>query len=700
MRRQGLVVTGTDTGVGKTVVAAGLVRALRRKGVDAVAWKPVSTGVSPHFLEPGEDADLLLRASDRDFRSLEDVSPLRWNEPLAPNAAWKAMREETGVKIPRVEIDDIVARFPQDAEFVVVEGCGGLLVPVNPEEDMRELFWALGLPLLIVARPALGTINHTRLTVEAAENAGLDVLGVVLCGMDPETDDPVQRSSLEELRHVGALDETVALRRVADPTDPDLLADAVEAAFDLEKLLGTARGLCGDAGADALGRDDRRFVWHPFTQMKEYEAEEPVVIERAKGPWLYDTRGRRYLDGISSLWANVHGHRDTEIDRAVRRQLGKVAHTTLLGLGSEAAVRCARKLIEVAPEGLTRVFFSDSGSSAVEVALKMAFQSAKQRGEPRRKRFVHFTGSYHGDTLGAVSVGGIDLFHRTFGDLLFQALPAPAPTCYRCPLGKTFPDCGTACLEPFEDLLAQRGDEIAAVIVEPGIQGAAGMIPQPPGWLPRVAAAVHAAGALLVCDEVATGFGRTGNLFAVEEEGVRPDILCVAKGLSGGYLPLAATLTTEAVYASFLGEPEEQRTFFHGHTFTGNALACAAAVASLEKFEWLLNPVETFDLGQRMKSWVDACIAPHPHVGDVRHMGTMMGIELVADRASRAPFPASERAGHKVCRRAMELGLRVRPLGDVLVLMPQIGIEPVLVARMIEILRDALYSVYPVPEEG
>ena len=417
------------------------------------------------------------------------------------------------------------------------------------------------------------------------------------------------------------------------------------------------------------------------------------MIERARGDMLFDTRGREYLDAVSSLWVTVHGHREPEIDEAVRAQLGRVAHSTLLGLANVQSIECAEALLRVAPRNLSRVFYSDSGSTAVEVALKMAFQGAQQRGDTNRRTFVHFAGSYHGDTLGSVSVGGIDLFHRTFKPLLFEAVRAVAPTCYRCPLGKTYPACEIACLEPFEATLRDRGDEIAAVVVEPVMQGAAGMIPQPPGWLPRVAAATRAEGALLICDEVATGFGRTGRMFAVEHEGIEPDLMCVAKGLTGGYLPLAATLATEAVHDAFLGAPEEMRTFFHGHTYTGNPLACAAAVANLRLMETRNTVADAARKGELLGRLLAEQVAPLPHVGDIRRRGLMVGVELVADVATREPFPAAQRMGWRVCRDAMQHGVRLRPLGDVVVLMPPLGFADLSLEQTVDTLARSIRAV-------
>src|SRR5512138_1881897 len=395
---------------------------------------------------------------------------------------------------------------------------------------------------------------------------------------------------------------------------------------------------------ERLWRADHRHLWHPFTQMQDWLAEEPVVVDAAEGVHLVDTLGNRYLDGVSSLWCNVHGHRVPEIDAAIRAQLDRVAHSTLLGLASTASIECAEAVAAVVPRGLTRVFFSDAGATAVEIALKMAFQHHQLRGEPERTEFVALRGGYHGDTIGAVSLGGIDLFHRIFKPLLFGVHHAPQPYCYRCPLAKSYPGCAMACADEVERIFEQRPGKIAAVVLEPLMQGADGMIAQPPGYVRRMRELCDRHGALLVCDEVATGFGRTGTLFAVEQEGVVPDIMTIAKGITGGYLPLAATVTTERIFESFLGPYESRRTFFHGHTYCGNALACAASTASIrlmrerKVIEGLPAKVaalrRALEPAQRME-----------HVGEVRQRGLMVGIELVRDRATKAEYGFGLRAG-------------------------------------------------------
>jgi adenosylmethionine-8-amino-7-oxononanoate aminotransferase len=445
-----------------------------------------------------------------------------------------------------------------------------------------------------------------------------------------------------------------------------------------------------DARTAELRADDRAFVWHPFTQMRGWTAGEPIVIERGEGCELVDTDGRRYLDGVSSLWCNVHGHRHPRLDAALVAQAGRIAHSTMLGLANVPATELARRLVALAPKRLTRVFYAGDGASAVEIALKMAFQYWRLRGEEGRDRFVKLGEAYHGDTVGAVSVGGIDVFHERFGPLLFDTVRAPSPYCYRCPLGLERATCGMACADELERLVARHADRLAAVIVEPLVQAAAGMITAPAGYLRRAREACDRHGLLLIVDEVATGFGRTGRMLACTAEDVEPDLMTVGKGLTGGYLPLSAVLTSEAVYEAFLGEPADGRTFYHGHTYTGNQLACAVALASLDVFaqeETIAGLAPKVELVARR---LEADVRPLRHVGDVRQAGLMVGIELVADRASKRPFPPERLVGARVADLAVPRGVIMRPLGDVVVLMPPLSMTAAQLDRLLDVTAECI----------
>lgn len=418
---------------------------------------------------------------------------------------------------------------------------------------------------------------------------------------------------------------------------------------------------------------DREIVWHAFSQMAEYE---PLLIERAQGCELITVDGKRLIDGVSSLWCNVHGHCHPHLDAALQEQISKVAHVTLLGMSHPTTIRLAKKLTDVAPDGLGHVFFSDSGASAVEVALKMAFQYWRQceNPQPQKNKYLAFESAYHGDTLGSVSVGGVARFHEMFSPLLFEVVRAPAPDANRLPPGIASDQAAVYYLQKVEALLKAHHHELAAIVIEPLVQAAAGMIVHPTGFLRGLAALSKQYNVLLIADEVAVGMGRTGMLFACEQEGVSPDFLCLAKGLTGGYLPLAATLTKNFVWKAFLGSYVSSRTFYHGHTYGGNPLGAAVAIATLEVFE---QEQTLHHLQPKIKRLTEHLqrIAKHPHVSNVRQCGLLAGIELVQDKAQGTPFDWSEKRGIRACQHAINDGVWLRPLGNVVVIMPPLAIS-------------------------
>jgi len=659
---KGLFITGTDTEVGKTVVTAALAHAFKQRGVNVGVMKPVATGCRRG--RGGElissDVEHLLRASDSSD-PLELISPYRFEPPVAPWIALRQAQGERGISLDRIE--KAFRELAHRHDFVLVEGIGGLLVPLDEKQTVADLARRLGLPVLIVARAGLGTINHTLLTIEAARSAGLEIFGVVLNGRSSRPS-LAERTNPAVIERLGGVKIIGAIPMLSKPS-----AQRMASHLKIPGILQEVRRLKNGKlrRAQRLNRADRQRIWHPFTQMSEWEKEEPLIVESGEGVYLTDVKGNRYLDGVSSLWVNLHGHRHPALDRALQRQIGKVAHSTLLGAANVPSIELAQELVKIAPKGLARVFYSDSGSTAVEIALKMAFQYWQQNGSPARRRFVHFVNAYHGDTIGSVSVGGIDLFQQVYGPLLFKGFKVPAPYPYR---GMT----GEKSLQVLERTLRVHRREIAALIVEPLIQGAAGMMTQPPGWLKKVERLCRRYGTFLIADEVAVGFGRTGKMFACEHENVRPDFLCVAKGLSGGYLPLAVTLTTEKVYRGFLGPYASLRTFFHGHSYTGNPLACAVALENLailrrEQVLQRLQPKIRFFERELEK------FRSLSHVGEVRRFGLIAGIELVQDKKSKRPYPWEAGIGIKICTALRAKGILLRPLGNVIVLLPPLAIS-------------------------
>ena len=444
---------------------------------------------------------------------------------------------------------------------------------------------------------------------------------------------------------------------------------------------------------------DKQYIWHPFTQMKDWIEEKPIIITEGRDCFVKDAYGKWYLDGVSSIWVNIHGHRKKEIDDSLKEQLDKIAHSTILGLANIPSIKLAERLINLTDKSfaglspkLSKVFYSDNGSTAVEVALKMAFQYWIRKRVNGKHSFLSLKNAYHGDTIGAVSVGGIDIFHEVFKPLLFKTYKAPSPYCYRCDFGKTFLECSFACLAEMENILEKHSDEIAAVIIEPIVQAAGGMIVWPESYLKGIRKLCNKYNVLLIADEVATGFGRTGKMFACEHENVVPDIMCLSKGITNGYMPLAVTLSTDEIYNAFIGEFKELKTFFHGHSYTGNPLACAAAIASID----LLDNENTLkNMHPKIALFEDKLreIADLPNVGNVRNKGLIAGIELVKDKLLKKPYPWEEKMGWKVAYKAREEGVLIRPLGNVIVIMPPLIISIEHLSQLMDAIKKAIIAV-------
>lgn len=438
---------------------------------------------------------------------------------------------------------------------------------------------------------------------------------------------------------------------------------------------------------------DHTYLWHPFTQMQDWLTEDPIIIARGEGNYLIDIHGNTYLDGVSSLWCNVHGHNHPALNAAITAQLSDIAHSTLLGLANIPSILLAKKLIELAPPGLTRVFYSDSGATAVEIALKLAFQYWQLKGARDKVKFASLIEAYHGDTLGAMSVGYSEGFHHYYRPLLRDAFRLTPPHCLRFLQGMSEADALAAAVREARAVLSEHRQEIAALIVEPLMQGAAGMWAQPVAYVQALREIATECDILFICDEVATGFGRTGRMFACEHAGVSPDLLCVAKGITGGYLPLAATLTSEAIFDAFLAPYEEFKTFFHGHTYTGNPLACAAALASLAVFEQeqvLDRLAPKIDLlTERLRT----DFTPLAHVADIRQWGMMVGIELMRDPKQKIAYATAEKIGVRVIKEARTRGVIIRPLGNVLVLMPPLSITREELITLLDVVRAAIVTV-------
>lgn len=669
--RKGIFVTATDTGVGKTVFSLALATLLKNKGINVGFMKPVQCG--------GFDRQLLkskLKLKD----SLELINPYFAKEPVCPSIAFARQK----IRFDKNKILNAFKKLQENHEFLIVEGAGGLFVPLSDNYLIADLIQDLDLAVIIVSRLGLGAINHSLLTIKSAQDKCIEVAGVVFNNCKKQRIGISEKSNPQIIKDLGKIPILGIL-----PYFPHLNENSLLKAGKKINLSLILKEKSEDINWQA---QDKKYLWHPFTQMQDWLAEEQLIIEEAKGSYLKDTNGKWYLDGVSSLWVNLHGHRKEEINSAVRKQLNKVAHSTLLGLGNVPSIELAKKLIKIAPRNLTKVFYSDNGSTAVEIALKIAYQYWQNIGQKQRHNFIHLKNSYHGDTLGSVSVGGIDLFHKIYQPLLFDSISVESLYCYRCPKDKKYPSCKLVCLKELENVLKKNARTICGLIVEPIVQAAAGIIVWPNGALKKMRQLCHKYNCLLIVDEVATGFGRTGKMFVCQEENVSPDILILSKGITGGYLPLAATLTTQKIFDGFLADYKDKKTFFHGHTYTANPLACSAAIANLEIFEKektleRLAPKINFLKNELRKFWV------FPHVGDIRQKGFMVGIELVKDKKTKVPYDWKDKIGIKVCQEVRNHGLILRPLGDVIVLMPPLAITREELKKMLDIIFQAIKKI-------
>lgn len=445
-----------------------------------------------------------------------------------------------------------------------------------------------------------------------------------------------------------------------------------------------------EKGQESWESRDLAHIWHPAAQMKDYEELAPMVIERAKGAWLYDVHGKKYLDIISSWWCNLFGHCNPIINQAVKEQIDMLEHVIFANFSHEPAIALAEALAAIVPQGLVKFHFNDNGSASVEAALKMSFQYHLQTGAPRRQKFMCLSDGYHGETIGALSVGGLDRYALMYKPLMMENIHVEAPDCYRCPYGKERENCQCECFARAEEAFAQHGEETAAIIVEPILQGSAGMRIYPPLYLQKLRRLCDETGVLLIADEIATGFGRTGRMFACDHAGITPDIMTISKGLTSGYLPMAITVTTQAIYDAFYGDYSEGKAFVHSHTYAGNPLACAAALATQRIFR--TQPI--FENASVNAKWLtqrlEAEILPHPMVGEIRHIGLIHAFELVADKRTKEPLPAAARTGYNIYRRALHHGLLLRPIGDVLYFNPPLNITQMELETAVQLAKKAL----------
>lgn len=677
--RRGLFVTGTDTGVGKTVLSALLCLAL-----EADYFKPFQTGT-----DTDDDTAEVARLAELPASRLH-APAVRLKAPLSPLQAFRLEgRYYTGKgTAPQgAPLDIRAVHLPATERPIIVEGAGGALVPIAPGQDMADLMLHLGLPVVVAARSGLGTLNHTLLTIEALRNRGIVIAGVALLGTK-------NQENKRDIEVLGRVPVTIELPMLSPLTPESLRTEATR----LSELLGTwllagaslpDESFPGAAlSPEAITAMDSRHVWHPFTQAETAPPAIPIV--RGRGEMLFAADGRQFVDLVSSWWVNPHGHAHPRIARAIAVQAARLEQVLFAEFTHQPAALLAEKLCAVLPQGLNRVFYTDNGSTAVEVALKMAHQYWRNQGQPERTHFAAFKGGYHGDTVGAMSVGMSSGYYAGFENLVFQVdfLDCPA-TWHDDPDVQARED---QALAGIADYLEEHAHNLAGVLIEPLVQGASGMNMTSPRFLARLAELTASAGSLLLLDEVMTGFGRTGTLFACQQAGVRPDIICLAKGLTGGFLPMAATVATEAVYQAFLG-PGFDRALAHGHSFTANPLGCAAALASLALFqeEHTLEKIAALEAvhAERLTSlaagsgWSGKGVLVRP-----RWRGVIGAVDIITGD------PGYEAAiGKKLKQYFMDRGFFARPLGNVFYMMPPYCLPPETLHRAYDTLEQALGEI-------
>ena len=663
--KRALFVTGTDTGIGKTVVTGLFGRFLAEKGIKVVTQKWVQTGSSA----ADDDISIHLKLLGRDKLQFEDylpdMVPYELKFPSSPHLA--ASIEKKHIDARKIEAS--FRRLERDFDFILVEGTGGALVPINREKTLVDIAGKLGLSVLIVAANRLGAINQTLMTVESLKKRGLRIEGIVFNRISKRENKAILE---DNIRIIEKFTQEKVLGELIHDTDPEKLYGSFLPMG--ERLLKKMEQRIGAAKA-SIAAKDLNYVWHPYTQMKDCAAMPPIPIARADGIKLYDYDGNFYYDTISSWWCNVHGHNHPVIKSAIKEQLDSLEHVLFAGFTHKPAAELAEKLVAITPKNLKKVFYSDNGSTSVEVALKMSFQYWHNIGKKGKTKFLSLDKAYHGDTVAAMSVSGVDLFNKKFEPLFFSSFKAPAPYCYRCPFGREKGECSMECLRAAEKILQEHSGDIAAVIVEPLLMAAGGMIVYPVKYLMGIRALAREYDVHFIVDEVATGFGRTGKMFACDHAGIKPDLMCLSKGITSGYLPLGATLTTEKIYDAFYGDYEKLKTFYHGHTYTANPVSCAAANASIDLFkkEGTLKTAErtSVALGAFLEE-----ISSFPIVGDTRHIGAVGAMELVKNKSGKEPFGLNERIGLEVYKMALEKNLLLRPLGSTIYLFLPLCVKP------------------------
>ena len=662
--KKGIFITATGTEVGKTYISAILLEQMREQGINCGYYKPVLSGASEEGLN---DCEYVAKKT-----GVKTFCSYMFEPPVSPHLA----AELAGMEIKEEKILEDFQRFAKDFDYVLVEGAGGIFTPLGKDLAMPDIIKTLGLDIIIIADAGLGTINATVLTVDYARAHGINIEGIILNRYD-ETN-LIHRNNREKIEELTGVKMSVLEEGGNPPLGIFAQIDAAKIPVppqggDIKACLPALLPSCPPAFNPATYP-----IWHPCSQMKDYEEFPPIVIERGEGLYLYDTEGKRYADVVSSWWCNLLGHCNPRINAAVKKQIDKLEHVIFANFSHKKALELCEKLSKYLPRNLEKFFFTDNGSSAIEAAMKMSFQYHQQSGNPQKQRFMALTDAYHGETIGALSVGGVDLYSEIYKPVLLDVIRLQ-----------------TGNFAQAEEMFAQHGDETCALVVEPILQAAAGMKIYSADYLRRLRELCDKYNVHLIADEIATGYGRTGKMFACEHAGISPDIMCLSKGLTGGYMPMALTITTKDIYDAFYCDYTEYKAFLHSHTYSGNPLACAAAVEVLSIFEEENILQKAQEKASYFSQLVRDKFSQHPNVGEIRSIGLINAIELVQNNKEKTPFDPKTRKGYNVYRGAIKSGLILRPLGDVIYFNPPLTISKSEMCEAVDIAYESLCKVLP-----
>lgn len=669
---KGIFITATGTDVGKTYICGLVLKKLIESGESAIYYKAALSGAEEKEKELiAGDAEHVFKTAGLDLNPNDYVSYI-YKEAYSPHLASQLSGEL--VETEKIEAD--YRALQRKYKYIIAEGSGGIICPLRMDDEQKimltDVIKRLRLDTLIVAPAGLGSINSTLLTINYAKAENIGIKGIILNNYDRKN--PIHLDNKTQLEQLSGINVIGTVEAEAEDLDIDI--EVLKSLFS----------------ADIIQKD-MEYIWHPCSQMKDYEEMPPILIERGKGLYLYDENEKAYADTVSSWWCNLLGHSNERINNAVKKQLDKLEHVIFANFTHRPAVELCEKLSKVLPKGLSKFFFTDNGSSAIEAAMKMSFQYHYQSGNPQKTKFMAMTDAYHGETLGALSTGGVDIYSTMYKPLLLDVNRIESPDCYRCSYGQDRKSCDAPCFEHAEKTFEIYGDTTAAMLVEPLFQGAAGMKIYPPIYLKKLRARCDRYNVHLIADEIATGYGRTGKMFAFDHAEIAPDIICLSKGLTGGYMPMALAVTTNEIYNAFYGDYNEGKAFMHSHTYSGNPLACSAAIEVLNILEEENIIEKASAKAEVFTKLIKEALGEHPNVGEIRSIGLINAIELVEDKATKKSFDSKLRMGYQIYKRALEKGLILRPLGNVLYFNPPLIIEESDMKHVVKLCKEAVIEI-------